>query len=190
MQTTISNHMKTKSRKILVPAVRSREELESLVDEIACLKLEEARLAAGLDAELRAVQEKQAPRLTGLRQTLEAKMAAARLWAEAHRAEFGRLRSLEMRSGVLGWRSGPPALKLAPAWSWGLVLDKLKTLAEMRDYIRVREEVNKQRLLADRLALGPAALRRVGVAVAQEENFFVEPKLAVTGIAERQRLAA
>lgn len=172
------------------PAVRSRKDLETLVARIAALKLAEARQAARLDADLQRVRDRHEPRLAAVRAELDAKTEAARAWAEAHPAAFGGQRSLALPAGTLGWRAGQPTLKPLPGWTWDRVLAQLKSLPDLRDYIRVREDVNKQRLLADRAALGPDQLQTAGLHVAQTDHFFVEPKLAVTQVEERERLAA
>jgi phage host-nuclease inhibitor protein Gam len=161
-----------------------------MVAQISCLKLEEARLAAELDRELQAARVRFAPRLASLRAGLDGKTEAVRVWAEANRAAFGRLRSLAVPEGVLGWRTSQPALKTLAGWTWDKVLAKLKTLPLMRDYVRTREEVNKQRLLADRIALGAETLQNIGLSITQEDCFFVEPKITVTKIADRQKVAA
>jgi phage host-nuclease inhibitor protein Gam len=182
--------MKTKCKIQTVPAVQSRKDLESLVARITALKLAEARQSARLDAELQRARDRHEPRLGVLREKLAANTDAARAWAEAHPDEFGARRSLEMSAGTLGWRAGQPMLKPLPGWTWDRVLAQLKSLAGLRDYVRVREEVNKLRLLADRLALGPDRLQEAGLHLTQADHFFVEPKLAVTRVEEREKLAA
>jgi phage host-nuclease inhibitor protein Gam len=174
----------------LIPAIFSRADLEARVAELALLKLEEAQVAAGLDADLQAARERHEPRLASLRKRLAALTAAAQTWADANRAEFGRLRSLELRAGTLGWRAGQPTLKPRPGWTWERVLAQLKSLAGLAGYVRLREEVNRQRLLADRVALGEERLGEIGVQLAQEDNFFVEPRLEVTNVNAREKLAA
>jgi phage host-nuclease inhibitor protein Gam len=53
----------------------------------------------------------------------------------------------------------------------------LKELPQLARYVRVREDVNRQALLADRQEIDAALLERAGLRVEQGEIFFVEPKL-------------
>jgi phage host-nuclease inhibitor protein Gam len=99
-----------------------------------------------------------------------------KLWADANPAEFGKLKSLVLTHGTIGWRAGQPALKTLPGWTFDRVLDVLKA-RKLIGYLREKWEVNKQTLLADRDAIGVDKLREIGLRVAQDETFFVEPKL-------------
>ena len=103
-------------------------------------------------------------------------MEHARVWSEANPQEFGAVRSIETVHGTLGWRMGGPSLRTLPGWTWDQVKENLKAVSAM-GYIRVKEEVNKQNLLADRETISAEKLRELGVRVVQEESFFVEPKL-------------
>jgi phage host-nuclease inhibitor protein Gam len=103
-------------------------------------------------------------------------MEHARVWAEANPREFGEGRSIQTVHGALGWRLGGPSLRTLTGWTWDRVKETLKA-ANAAGYLRVKEEVNKQNLLADRDAIGAEKLREIGVRVVQEESFFVEPNL-------------
>ena len=170
--------------------IRTRAQLEALLETMAGLKLEEARLAACLDDALRAARAEFEPGLTRLREDLELRTASAAVWAEAQTEAFAGARSLALAHGTLGWRAGHPALKLLPEVTWDDALARAKAQAGARPYVRVREELNKQRLLADRVALGADGLERLGLQILQEQSFFVEPRLEVTAVADRERMAA
>ena len=43
-------------------------------------------------------------------------------------------------------------------------------------YVRIKEEIDKDRLLADRETLGKDKMASMGVEVVQDESFFVDPK--------------
>jgi phage host-nuclease inhibitor protein Gam len=169
---------------------RSRRALAALAAEVAALKLEEVRLTAELDARLRLAREQVEPALQRVRGDIAAKTAAVRAWAEAHPEAFGGRRSLELPQALLGWRASPPALKPCAGWTWERVTATLKDQPQWQAYLRVREEPNKVRLLADRVALGEAALASVGLCVQQEELFFIEPRLEATQVPARESLAA
>jgi len=169
--------MKQNQTKTAAPAVRARAGLEKLVREIAELKLREVALASKQDAEIQQARERYGPELARLEDAIDRKLAEARRFAETHRVIFNGRRSIELASGVAGWRLGQPALRLAAGGTWETAVAALKELPQLARYVRVREDVNRQALLADRQEIDAALLERAGLRVEQGEIFFVEPKL-------------
>ena len=174
--------MKTNRIKCNQPVIRTREAMESLIGEIAALKNQQRLLTAAMDGQIQSVRGQYEAQLAAHNEALDQKIQLARLWSEANPHEFGAARSIETVHGALGWRTGQPALKTLPGWTFDRVLEKLRAI-QAAGYIRVKEEVHKQNLLSDREALGPEKLRELGLRVVQEETFFVEPKL--TEVPER-----
>jgi phage host-nuclease inhibitor protein Gam len=168
--------MKTNRIKNTQPVIRTREALESLIGEIAALKNQQRLLTAAMDGQIQEIRGQYEAQLTVQNEALDEKVERARAWSEANPREFGAARSIETMHGVLGWRTGQPALKTLPGWTFDRVLQTLKSLGAP-GYIRVKEEVHKQNLLSDREAIGAEKLREIGLRVVQEETFFVEPKL-------------
>lgn len=171
--------MAKRLKPVIVPP-RTREEMESLVGDIAALKIIERADAAEMDAELHAVRERYETRMAENADKLTPLLLRAQAWAEAHPAEFGKLKSIEMLHGTIGWRVNTPSLKTLAGWTWDRVLEKLKSLRLHPGYVRTKEEVNKQALLADREKIGDDDLRQCGMRVVQEEDFYVEPRLTDT----------
>jgi phage host-nuclease inhibitor protein Gam len=163
------------------PVIRTREGMETLIGEIAALKNQQRLLIAAMDGQIQSIREQYEAQLAAQSEALDQKMEHARAWSEANPQEFGAARSIETVHGTVGWRTGQPALKTLPGWTFDRVLQTLK-LSGALGYIRVKEEVHKQNLLSDREAIGPEKLREIGLRVVQEEAFFVEPKL--TGVPE------
>ncbi|HZV36740.1 MAG TPA: host-nuclease inhibitor Gam family protein [Verrucomicrobiae bacterium] len=162
------------------PTVKTRAEMESLMREIARLKLNEKLLLSGMDAELQALRDNYESRLATLTQLLAEKTEAARAWAEANPDEFGKRRSISFAHGTIGFRTGPPKLATLLKRKWDGVLDALGAKRWGAAYIRVKEEINKEQLIADAGAgiLSVKELRNIGVEIVQEETFYVEPALA------------
>jgi phage host-nuclease inhibitor protein Gam len=168
----------SKSR-IKTPAVTitTREQMETLVGEIAELKAKEQKYNAELNRRVTEVRADYEAPLAGIAQELKAKLAAAMAWAEANPGEFGKLKSIAMTHGTVGWKIGNPALKTLSGWTWDRVLEKLRGAVDWTAYVRTGYEVNKALLLTDRVTLGADKLREVGIRVVQEETFFIEPNL-------------
>jgi len=159
------------------PLIRSRAEMEILVGDICTLKIEEQKIKTGMNEEIKAIKDQYDPDLAGIADELNLKMLAAEAWAESHLVEFGKLKSVDMTHGIVGWRTGQPQPKTLSGWTWDRVLEKIEGIPLMAAYIRTKREVNKQALVADREKIGEADLRAVGVRIIQEEAFYVEPKL-------------
>ena len=88
---------------------------------------------------------------------------------------FARKKSLESVHGTLGFRTGTPKLKTLKGFTWGAVTNLLKEF--LPSYVRTTEEPAKDKLLADREVEEVASVfSRVGIAVVQDETFYVEPK--------------
>lgn len=166
--------------KLKTSAPRTREEMERLVGDICALKIEERELKAQMDAEIKSIKDNYQAQLAGLTESLAQKMPRALAWAEANAEDFGKLRSVEMLHGTIGWRLNTPSLKTRPGWTWDRVLEVVKNLPRLAGYIRTKEEINKQALLADREQLGTEGLTAIGLRVVQDEEFFVDPKLTET----------
>ena len=88
---------------------------------------------------------------------------------------FTKRKSLETTHGTIGFRTSTPKLKTLKGFTWASVLNLLKEF--LPDYVRTAEEPAKDKLLADREDEEVSALfPKVGIAVVQDETFFVEPK--------------
>lgn len=171
------------------PAViRGRAEMETLAREITALTLSRNRQLLEWEEALTMLRDRYESSLVEIEVALETKTAQAREWAEANPEEFKGMRSVELAHGVVGWRTGQPALKPIGGWTWDRVLAKLKAFPHLLTYVRAKEEVNKQALLGNREALGRETLRAIGVRVVQEESFYVEPRVGEAD--NRQLLAA
>jgi phage host-nuclease inhibitor protein Gam len=166
--------------------IPTRPEMETLVREIAALKLEEKLLSARMDEEIQAARGRYEDRLAALAVALAEQIEAARTWAEANPTEFTQRKSIEFAHGVAGFRTGMPRLRTVSKWKWDAVLDALRGSRWGAGYIRVKEEINKEQIIADVGAgvLNAADLRKAGAQVTREEAFYVEPKL--TRVAARE----
>jgi phage host-nuclease inhibitor protein Gam len=165
---------KTARIKKTTPALKSRLDMERCVGELARLQIERDGLCVEMDERIIAIRAEYEARLNDLGLDIASEMTMAREWAEANPAEFGDLKSIEFTHGTAGWRTGMPKLKTLAKWTWDRVLEKLAAL-RMQDYIRTKQEVDKEKLLADREALAEK-LPLLGVQVVQDEAFFVQPK--------------
>jgi phage host-nuclease inhibitor protein Gam len=131
-----------------------------------------------MDIEMTKIRENYADELGKLSEEKKKSFDIMQAFAVENQAElFAKKKSIETVHGVLGFRTGTPKLKTLKGFTWGAVTKLLNEF--LPGYVRISEEPAKDKLLADRdnddvVKLFP----KVGIAVVQDESFYVEPKKA------------
>lgn len=178
--------MKTRQRTKAsqLPILTSREQAEACLHDYAQAVNARRTIQTWIDDEILKVKARYAADLEAADTLASQCFAQLHAWAEAHPEAFPRDRkSIVLAAGTLGFRTGTPKLALSGRQSsWDKVLDYLRRCA--RHFIRVKEEVDKESILASWSAADAATkaalaelLRAAGAQVKQEESFFVEPDL-------------
>jgi phage host-nuclease inhibitor protein Gam len=165
---------KRESKKVI--AGITPEEFQESLHEYAQCDATIDKLTAAMNIEINRVKEKYDGRIAEAAEQKEKQQQIVQAYCMENKKQlFSERRSLEMIYGEVGFRLGTPKLKLLPKFTWDKVLDKLK--AVMPEYVRTKEEVNKDALLDGRNdeAVAPH-LNAVGVWVDQDENFFIKLK--------------
>lgn len=92
------------------------------------------------------------------------------IFAESHRNELtedGKRKTVELPTGIFGWRLTPPAVSLKNVKQ---VLEEL-IKRRLKQFIRVKQEVDKEAMLKE-----PDVAKSVkGVTIGQYEEFMVKP---------------
>jgi phage host-nuclease inhibitor protein Gam len=183
--------MTTMRIKVKLPMIKSREEAESVMNELATAANAQRNFLVLRDDEVLAINSKYEVDLAECGEVLKDRTDALRAWAESNPDAFTKGRkSIEMLSGSLGFRTGTPKLAvLSRAFNWDKVLDLVKSAAGWKGFVRSKDELDKEGVLAAAAAAPDKTayaneLKRVGLQVKQDETFFVEPKL--TGVESRQ----
>lgn len=169
--------MATKRKKTLVVSGVSKEQYNSALGEYATADAKKQSMIAKMDEEMTKIREKYADPLQDLDKVIEEKFELVKVYCTENKEElFTKKRSAETAHGTVGFRTGTPKLKTKKGFTWMSVLELLKT-KKLKQYIRVKEEVDKDLFLVNRkdnkvIQLMP----EVGVEVVQEETFFIELK--------------
>ena len=173
----------SKSRiKIKLPTIATRDEAETIMNELALAENDRRRILAERDELCLGIHEDFAAKIERCETVVKERTETLRAWAEASPEQFPKGRkSLDLAAGTLGFRTGTPKLALlSRAWNWAKVLAKLKELGN-RVFIRKIEEVDKETIISSRGRVWTDAnLAIFGVKVVQDESFFIEPKLTDT----------
>lgn len=91
------------------------------------------------------------------------------LFCKDNRSDFDDSRTRTFLYGLVKLRWLPPKLITRAKFTWSRVMEELKH-SKMLDYIRVKEEPDKDKLKN----LEPDKLRALGLDVAQDEEFYYE----------------
>ena len=166
---------KTREKKTVYSGVK-QEEMETAFADYARADARIQKINATMDIEMTKIREKYQDELTKLGETKDNAFDIMQAYAMENREElFSKRKSLETTHGTIGFRTGTPKLKTLKGFTWASVLTMLKEF--LPGYVRTVEEPAKDKLLADREDEEVAAmLPKVGVAVVQDETFYVEPK--------------
>jgi len=156
--------------------IQNREDLERVMGELALATIARGQIALAMDARLSEVRKDYEGRLCEFDAELETLAADLEAWAVLHPAEFAKAKSIQLVHGVIGFRTGMPALRTLKGVRWDDVLSQLRNM-NLRDYIRTTQEVDKDTILAQREKISPDCLASMGMRVEQQERFYAEPKI-------------
>jgi phage host-nuclease inhibitor protein Gam len=154
----------------------SVEQMETAFSEFAVADAKLQKLNAEIDLQVTRIRDKYVDEIGRWQEAKEKAFDVLQAFAVSNKDElFAKKKSAEYVHGLIGFRTGTPKLKLLKGFTWGAVTNLLKEF--LPSYVRVTEEPAKDKLLADREETEVAELfGKVGIAVVQDETFFVEPK--------------
>lgn len=180
--------MGTKRQKKTVIVNVTRDDAELAFTVYAKSQAELDKITASIELECAKAREKYQSRLATLESEKQAAFDTLEAFATNNKDTlFSKKKSLEMAQGTIGFRTGTPKLKTLKGFTWESALNLVREF--LPDYIRKKEEINKDKLLTDRdieyasVGKGEATaqpmgslMAKCGIQVVQDETFFVEPK--------------
>lgn len=94
-------------------------------------------------------------------------------FCEGNRDEFGKKKFRELPNGRVDFRMGTPKVKSNKGFTWKAVLELIKRSRFAELYVRMREDVNKEAIIADYTSqkVTNDDLNEIQVQVQQEETF-------------------
>jgi phage host-nuclease inhibitor protein Gam len=149
---------------------QSAEAVTAAIAEIGRRQRERELIQAAMNEELAQLRERYEAEARPHTEAIAALIHGVHLWCETHRAgltQEGKVKHHRFASGEVKWRLRPPSVTVRAA---EVVIETLKELGLTR-FVRVREEVNKEAVLADWEAVGHIK----GISISQREDFVVLP---------------
>lgn len=166
---------KTREVKKLITENISVTDAESIFAEYATADAKVQKTNALMDIAITKIRDKFKDELTELEDVKAACFEKLQHFAITSPELFTQKRSIELMHGKLGFRTGTPALKTLKGFTWSSSLNLVKEF--LPDFVRTKEEVDKESLLAKRDDLDISGkFSKCGIKVEQAETFFVEPK--------------
>jgi phage host-nuclease inhibitor protein Gam len=168
--------MLKKPKRLKAPAVavavpQSAREANCFIELIGLAQRERARIEVDMNEEMARVKAAAETNAAPHKAQIEALSAGLQTWCEAHRAELtygGKVKTHRFAAGEVAWRMCQPSVAIKK------IEDVLKALHDLglKHFIRKREEIDKEAMLADRAAAAtvPGVTIRAGV-----EEFVVKP---------------
>ena len=166
---------KTREKKAVISGDITLEQAEQHFGEYAKADAKVQKIKAAMDLEMTKIREKYQEEILDLEVIKTDAMERLYVFAQNKPELFTKKKSIEMTHGVLGFRTGTPALKTLKGFTWASVTEMLKEF--LPDYVRKVEEADKAKLLLDRENEEVTAkFGKCGIKVEQTETFFLEPK--------------
>jgi phage host-nuclease inhibitor protein Gam len=154
-------------------AAVSREAYEAAVKDYVNFNNEYARLAAARDAQVAKIDADYGTKFEDLKASMEEQFEVVKCYAEENRDElFTETKSLELFGAKLGFRISPPKVTVMKGFKLKDVVERLAKLKVWQPYVRVKQELNKDALLAQQ----PKGMEKHGLMIEQEEVFYLEPE--------------
>lgn len=130
---------------------QSRGDVARDIRVIGDLQRSITREETAMNDAIAAITAKHQPTVDALKISLQELQHGVHGWCEAHRAELtedGKSKTANFITGTVNWRNDPPSVTVRNAEQ---LLPTMKNLG-LGCYIRTKEEINKEAILADRAA--------------------------------------
>lgn len=144
--------MATRPKKIKAAAAlyvpQSKQDVTCDIRKIGDMQREALRLQTQMNDRIAAITEEYSPQLETLKKDLGVLSAGVQSWCEANRDELtkgGKSKTANLTTGEVSWRVRPPSVSIRGVET---VLENLKNL-KLERFIRTKEEINKDAILAD-----------------------------------------
>lgn len=134
-----------------VQACQSKADAMRDIKTIGDLQRELGRIEADINDQIADLTKKAAPRIEQLRERLVELQAGVQTWCEANRVEIcGKGKSANLVTGEVSWRQRPPSVSLPRAKDKVEALIQLLRAKGLTGFVRSKDEINKDAILADK----------------------------------------
>jgi phage host-nuclease inhibitor protein Gam len=137
-----------------------------------------AKIEAKMNEEINRVKSKYSDDITTLTELLEEPFEVLQVFAEEQQSTWGKRKSFDLLHCIVGFRTGTPKVVKDKKFTWDAVVELMKKNKIFSGFIRTQEEVNKEAILCEKNEKLLKQLKdECYVTTAQDESFYVEPKV-------------
>jgi phage host-nuclease inhibitor protein Gam len=159
--------------------VRTYEDADQTLLEIADCETQLQRAEAEMNEQIQKIRDEYEQNTHVVRAIKSSLEQEVERYCILNKTDFEKQRSKDLVHGTLGFRNTPP--KVAPLnrkYKWDTVIELLAKVRFGKDFIRTKEEINKERVLAAYASkeIDDRKLASVGMKVDQSEEFFLKIK--------------
>ncbi len=165
-----------RKKKTIINESITAEQAGQLLGRYADLTSTVKKITGEMEQELNEVREEYRPRLEGVQEEHQHIFDRLENFAKINPDLFVGKKSIELVHGKLGFRKSTHKVKPLRGFAFKSVVELLK-VHKLKKYIRLKEEVDREKLIADReeeTVMNKA--RTCGFQIIQDETFYVEPK--------------
>lgn len=151
--------------------LQTADDVALAIKQIGDLEREQVRLSTLQADEKARIDELFSPQINRLKEEVKPFQKAIQAYCESRRDELtngGKQKTAYFTTGEVQWRAKPPAVKIS---SVAKVIEAIKNTGFLQ-FLRVKEEINKEALLAD----PKTACSISGISIREnEEEFVIKP---------------
>jgi phage host-nuclease inhibitor protein Gam len=167
----------TVEKLVEIPTIHTFEECDGAILKMADCTQEITKAEAEMNERIQIIRDEYDRKTNITRTMLEGLKAELERFSIANKDAFEKTRTKDMIHGSFGFRSTPPKTALLNRkYKWETVLELLKRFPWAADFIRKKEEVDKEAILASYSSkeVDDQKLAAVGLKIDQDEKFFIE----------------
>jgi phage host-nuclease inhibitor protein Gam len=152
---------------------------EEVLSEYAIADARMREINAKLDQKIAKLREENSAEIDTLTIKRDECFERIQDYAEDNAKLFVAKRSLDMAHGTIGFRTGTPKVKpLSKKFTFASITELAKQF--LKPYVRTVDELAKDKIIADRDKIEPKKLEQCGIAIVQDETFYIELKTEET----------
>ncbi|PHM24612.1 host-nuclease inhibitor Gam family protein [Xenorhabdus ehlersii] len=150
---------------------QSREQVSADIKKIGDIQRELTRIETEINDEIAVIANRNTPTIEALKAELNILQKGVQIWCEANRNEITnshKTKTANLITGEVSWRTRPESVSIKGV---DVVIKALKIL-KLDRFIRTKEEINKEAILADKNAV--KEIKGISI-ISGKEDFSIIP---------------
>jgi phage host-nuclease inhibitor protein Gam len=135
------------------------------------------KIQAKMNEEINKIKSKYEVEITQLQESLNEPYDVLETYAKEQKPTWGTKKSSELMQCIISFRTGTPRVDKSSKMTWPSIVAVMKNVKALKDFVRVKEDVNKEAILACKDEKIITKLKDMcQVTIEQDETFSVDVK--------------